>query len=92
MTVQVRVPPLLRSHTAGQRVVDADGTTVEEILRDLCTNYPGVAGALYEEDGQLRRFVNLYLNDEDIRYLDREKTPVKADDTISIVPSIAGGR
>jgi molybdopterin converting factor small subunit len=85
------VPPLLRSHTAGQRVVDADGTTVEEILRDLCTNYPGVADALYEEDGQLRRFVNLYLNDEDIRYLAQTDTPVQDGDTVAILPALAGG-
>src|SRR5690606_2245802 len=68
-----------------------EGATVEEVLKSLTTQYEGLRRHLYGEDGRIRNFVNIYINDEDIRYLQREKTPVQDGDTISIVPSIAGG-
>ena len=67
------------------------GATVGELLADLTTRYDGLRKHLYTDEGKLRNFVNVYLNDEDIRYLQREATPVKSGDTLSIVPSVAGG-
>src|SRR5262249_7040016 len=71
--------------------VDAEGATVGELLADLTRRHAGLKGHLYNEQGKLRSFVNVYLNDEDIRYLQKEQTPVKAGDTVSIIPSDAGG-
>ena len=71
--------------------MEVSGATVGELLADLTTRYDGLRKHLYADDGQLRNFVNVYLNDEDIRYLQREQTPVKPGDTLSIVPSVAGG-
>ena len=70
----------------------AEGQTVEEVLLNLTTQYGDLRKHLYSEDGKLRSFVNIYRNDEDIRYLEHEQTPVKDTDVLSIVPSIAGGR
>ena len=90
MPVKVQIPTPMRQHTEGQGTVDAAGNTVKELLDTLGTKYPGLTGRLFE-NGQLRRFVNVYLNDEDIRYLDNLDTPVKDGDTVSIVPAVAGG-
>jgi adenylyltransferase/sulfurtransferase len=72
--------------------VEAEGATVGELLADLTTKHSGLKAHLYNDQGKLRSFVNVYLNDEDIRYLEKEQTPVSAGDTISIIPSVAGGR
>lgn len=74
-----------------EHTVDVEGTTVREAMNALVALYPDVRRHLYTEDGKLRSFVNLYVNDEDIRYLQKEETAVKDGDSISIVPSIAGG-
>lgn len=90
MPVLVRIPMPLRRFVEGQPVVEATGGTVSEVLGDLGSRYPGVHQRLYDGSG-LRPFVNIYLNDEDIRFLAGEKTPVKDGDLISVVPAIAGG-
>ena len=87
----IHIPTPLRPFTDKQELVEVHGATVGELLTDLTTRYDGLRKHLYAEDGRLRNFVNVYLNDEDIRYLQREKTPVKAGDSLSIVPSVAGG-
>ena len=91
MGVKVVIPTPLRQYTERKDSVLAEGQTVEEVLRDLTAQYGDLRKHLYSEDGKLRSFVNIYRNDEDIRYLERERTPVKETDVLSIVPSIAGG-
>src|SRR5687768_13020135 len=87
----INIPTPLRPFTDKKESVEVSGATVGELLADLATQYDGLRKHLYAEDGRLRNFVNVYLNDEDIRYLQREQTPVKAGDSLSIVPSVAGG-
>jgi molybdopterin converting factor small subunit len=87
----IHIPTPLRPFTDKNESVDVSGGTVGELLRDLTTRYTGLRKHLYTEEGKLRNFVNVYLNDEDIRYLQREQTPVKPGDSLSIVPSVAGG-
>ena len=88
---KILIPTPLRPYTDKQDAVDVTGATVGELLADLTTKHAGLKAHLYNEQGKLRSFVNIYVNDEDIRYLQKEATPVKADDTISIIPSVAGG-
>lgn len=92
MSIQVRIPSPLRSFAGDADVLSFDGTTVDEILAKFLDKAPGARPRLFKQPGQLNRFVNIYLNDEDIRHLDNLATPVKDGDTISIVPAIAGGR
>ncbi len=92
MSVKVRIPTPLRKITKDHDEVSADGATVAEIIDDLEKNYPGLKDRICEDDGNLRRFVNLYLNDEDIRFKDNLKTTVADNDELSIIPAIAGGR
>jgi MoaD family protein len=80
----------MRQHTDGQTVVEAAGETVGGVLNDVGAKFPGVTSRIFE-GGQLRRFVNVYLNDEDIRYLDNLNTPVKDGDELAIIPAVAGG-
>ena len=89
--VEVRVPAMLRAATAGARAVRAEGETVREVLADLTRRYPGFGAALFEADGELRRFVNVYLNDEDVRYLGGLEAMVRDGETVSILPAVAGG-
>jgi sulfur-carrier protein len=89
--VEVRVPAPLRAHTGGEKVVQGAGSTVAELLDDLDQRYPGVKGGLFDTSGELRRFVNIYVNDEDIRYLGRLQAPLAPGDTVSILPAVAGG-
>ena len=91
MSVKVRIPTPLRKVTNGQDEVEANGENVKAILEDLEANYPGLKERICEEDGSLRKFVNLYLNDEDIRFGDNLASSVKDGDELSIVPAIAGG-
>ncbi len=92
MATRILIPTPLRAFTDKQDVVEADGQTVGELLANMTARHTGLRKHLYAEDGSLRSFVNIYVNDDDIRYLDKEKTPVTADDTVSIIPSVAGGR
>jgi molybdopterin synthase sulfur carrier subunit len=91
MAAKVRIPAPLQSLTQNQGLVEAEGNTVKAVLADLEARYPGLQSRLYDEDGNLRRFVNIYVNEEDIRFLQGEETPVQAGDEVSIVPAIAGG-
>jgi molybdopterin converting factor small subunit len=88
---KIHIPTPLRQYVGKQSTVDVKATTVAEALDALVAQHPDVRRHLYTEEGKLRAFVNLYVNDEDIRYLQKEATPVKEGDNISIVPSIAGG-
>jgi sulfur-carrier protein adenylyltransferase/sulfurtransferase len=91
MPTKIHIPTPLRPFTGKQDVVEVDGATVGELLGQLTSRHEGLKKHLYNDEGKLRSFVNIYLNDEDIRYLDREQTTVKAGDTLSIIPSVAGG-
>src|SRR5213595_2639656 len=88
---KILIPTPLRPYTDKQDAVDAAGATVGELLADLTRRHSGLKAHLYNEHGKLRSFVNVYVNDEDIRYLQKEQTPVTAADTVSIIPSVAGG-
>jgi len=90
-TVTVRIPTPLRSATDGQATVEIEGSTVDEALRTLVDQYPDLKDNLYNEDDELRQFVNVYVEDEDIRFGDGVDTALESDDEVSIVPSIAGG-
>jgi molybdopterin converting factor small subunit len=90
MAVEVRVPTILRPYTSGEKVVAADGATVEDVVADLDVRYPGIRERLLDESG-LRRFINVYLNDEDVRFLNGLSTPVAEADSITILPAVAGG-
>jgi molybdopterin converting factor small subunit len=89
--MKVLIPSPLRPYAGKQPSVDVTGTTVSEALSTLTSTHPDLRKHLFTDDGKLRAFVNVYVNDEDIRYLDKENTPVKDHDTIVIVPSVAGG-
>jgi len=89
---QILIPTPLRQYTGGKSAVTAAGTTVGEALSALTSEHPELRKNLYNDEGKLRSFVNIYLNDEDIRYLSKEATPCQDGDTLSIIPSIAGGR
>src|SRR5579871_1130894 len=91
MPVTVRIPTPLRPFTNHRASVEADGQTIGEVLDQLTRHYSDLRPHLFGNDGALRNFVNVYLNDEDVRYLERERTPVQPTDTVSIVPSVAGG-
>jgi sulfur-carrier protein len=90
MSVSIHIPTPMRQHTEGQAVVQASGATVQATLDDLGRKFPGVNQRIFE-NGQVRRFINVYLNDEDIRYLDNLATAVKDGDEVSIIPAVAGG-
>ena len=91
MAVQVKLPTILRKFANDQPRVEADGSTLRELLKDLESRYPGITKNVVTEDGGLHRFVNVYVNDEDVRYLGSLETEVKDDDTVSILPAVAGG-
>src|SRR5579864_2782357 len=88
---KVLIPTPLRQFTAKQDAVTVSGGTVGEVLAALTAQFPDLRKQIFNDEGKLRSFVNVYLNDEDIRYLKKDSTPVAASDTLSIVPSIAGG-
>ncbi len=92
MSVKVLIPTPLRNLTQNQAEVSADGATIGEIIESLGKNHDGLKGRILDENGKIRRFVNIYLNEEDIRFLQGEATAVKEGDQISIVPAIAGGK
>ncbi len=89
--VEIRIPAPLRAHTDGSKVVYGEGGSVAEVLDDVSRQFPGVRTGLFDQDGELRRFVNIYVNDEDIRFLGRLQTPVAGGDVVSILPAVAGG-
>lgn len=89
--MKVLIPTPLRQYTGRQSTVELEAGSVDEALCELTTRYPELRKQLFTAEGELRKFVNVYVNDEDIRYLEREWTLVKPTDTISIIPSVAGG-
>jgi sulfur-carrier protein len=88
----VKIPPVLRAHTGGEAQVPAEGSTVGDILESLVSAHPDTRDQLFSEDGDLNRFVNIYLNDEDVRVLDGLETAVDDGDSVVILPAMAGGR
>ena len=88
---KILIPTPLRQYADKKDSVDLNGATVGELLKTLTSQYADLRRHLFNEEGKLRSFVNVYVNDEDIRYLSKDATPVKESDTVSIVPSIAGG-
>jgi len=91
MTVEVRVTATLQNLVGGQKVVRGQGETVSQVLTDLEQRYPGFQTQVLTEDGALHRFVNIYLNDEDVRFLQKLDTPLTEGDVLSILPALAGG-
>ena len=91
MPVQVRIPTPLRKLTNDEEVVETSAETIGDAITDLETRYPGLQERLLDDDGQVRRFVNVYVNEEDIRFLQDKETPLKDGDEVSIIPAIAGG-
>ncbi len=87
----VRIPTPLRRLTNGNAEVEADGGTIAELIDNLESNYEGLKKRICDENGTVRRFVNIYINDEDIRFLDNADTELEPDDVVSIIPAIAGG-
>ena len=90
MAIKIHIPTPMRQHTAGNAVVEVSAGTVQSALDELGKKYPDVTQRMFD-GAQLKRFLNVYLNDEDIRFLQKEQTPLNANDVITIVPSIAGG-
>ena len=88
---RVRLPTILRSYAAGSSTVDADGSTVGQVVDDLVATYPGMAGHLKAPDGGLHRFVNVYVNDEDVRFLGGLETALNDGDSVTVLPAVAGG-
>ena len=87
----IKIPPVLRASVGGEKQVSASGSNVGEVLRDLATNHPATESQLFSAEGELNRYVNVYLNDEDVRVLDGLETPVGDTDTLVILPAMAGG-
>ena len=90
MAVEVRIPTILRTYTDGEKAVTGSGATLADLLDDLESRHSGLQARLLDE-GKLRRFVNVYLNDEDVRFLDGLATPVREGDVVTVLPAVAGG-
>ena len=90
MAVKIQIPPPMRQHTEGKATVEAEGANVKAVLDQLGATYPGITGRLFD-GATLRRFINVYLNNEDIRYLESLDTKVKDGDELAIIPAVAGG-
>jgi sulfur-carrier protein len=90
MAIEVRIPTILRTYTGGNKSVEGSGSTIDELISDLDGRYDGLRGRLVDETG-LRRFVNVYLNDEDVRFLGGLEAPVSDGDTVTVLPAVAGG-
>lgn len=91
MSVTIRIPTTLRTLTGGESQVQVEGSTVGEVLGNLDAAHAGFADRLFDEEGNLRRFVNVFVADDDVRYLDGVSTPVPDGETVSIIPAVAGG-
>ncbi|HWG02147.1 MAG TPA: MoaD/ThiS family protein [Trebonia sp.] len=90
MAIEVRIPTILRSYTGGAKAVESSGSTLDELLKNLDAAHAGIRERLVDGE-KLRRFVNVYLNDEDVRFLGGLETPVKDGDTVTVLPAVAGG-
>jgi sulfur-carrier protein len=91
MSVSVRIPTILRSYTGGAAQVSAQTGTLREVIAGLDTDYPGLGGRILDESGQLRRFINVYVGEQDVRFAQGLDTPVPADGQVSVIPAVAGG-
>jgi molybdopterin synthase sulfur carrier subunit len=91
MPIEARIPTILRSYTGGEKAVSGSGGTLGELFADLDTRHEGLCGRLVGDDGSLNRFVNVYLNDEDVRFLGGIETPMSDGDVVTILPAVAGG-
>ncbi len=91
MTASVRIPTILRTYTEGESEVTADGATLAEVLDDLDASYSGIKGRILDDQGELRRFVNVYVGNDDVRFLDNLETPTPDGTQISVIPAVAGG-
>ena len=90
MAIEVQIPTILRTYTGGDKIVSAQGATLADVIADLDANYPGLKDRVVDDAG-LRRFVNVYLNDEDVRFLDGPGTTLSDGDSVTILPAVAGG-
>jgi len=91
MSVQVRIPTILRNYTSGESEVTADGSTLAQVIDDLEGSYPGIKSRILDEQGQIRRFVNVYVGNDDVRFLDALQTPTQDGAQVSVIPAVAGG-
>ena len=91
MSVSVRIPTILRSYTGGQAEVTAEAGSLREVIKGLDAAYPGIAGRILDDSGKLRRFVNVYVGDEDVRFAEGLDTPVPDRGHVSVIPAVAGG-
>ncbi len=91
VVVDVRLPTVLRSRAGGRATVTVKASTIGDVLRELVSEFPGMSGELLDEDGSLHRFVNVYVNDDDVRYLESLETEVREGDEVSLLPAVAGG-
>jgi MoaD family protein len=91
MAIEVRIPTILRTYTDGQKAVEGKGDTLSDLLSDLDARHPGLRGRLVTEDGGLHRFVNVYVNDEDVRFLGGLETALSEGDSVTVLPAVAGG-
>jgi molybdopterin synthase sulfur carrier subunit len=92
MSITVRVPTPLQRLTQNQAEVKANGANIKELIEDLGKNFPGIKERICDETGEIRRFMNIYVNEEDVRFLQDDATPLKDGDEVSMIPAIAGGR
>jgi molybdopterin converting factor small subunit len=91
LTAHVRIPTILRTYTGGESEVTAAGATLSEVLDDLDANFAGIKGRILDDNGELRRFVNVYVGNDDVRFLDNLATPTPDGAQISVIPAVAGG-
>jgi MoaD family protein len=91
MAIEVRIPTILRTYTDGSKAVEGKGDTLADLLQDLDSRHSGLRGRLVTEDGSLHRFVNVYVNDEDVRFLGGLETALKDGDSVTVLPAVAGG-
>lgn len=91
MSVSVRIPTILRTYTNGDSEVGADGATLSEVIDDLDSSYPGIKGRILDDQGAIRRFVNVYVGNDDVRFLDALETKIPDGAQLSVIPAVAGG-
>ncbi len=91
MAIEVRIPTILRSHTGGEKTVQGSGDSLSALIDDLDARHSGIKGRLIADDGALHRFVNVYVNDEDVRFTGALETPLKDGDSVTVLPAVAGG-
>ena len=91
MSIEIRIPTILRSYTDGAKAVEGSGDTLQGLIDDLDSRHSGIKGRLITDEGKLHRFVNVYVNDEDVRFLGSLETPIKDGDSVTVLPAVAGG-